>query len=165
MSDAIKKLHDYLAMSPSVVYPEDVLAYLPAIEDENAKLRNEVDNLLDFEHLTSVAVAYAGCDECGEYKQTMLRLFAENAKLRDELDLMTEAVEALHSAPLEDQLVQALNVADKLRELVQRMWRLERFGCYGCRRECDAESCYASECKEAIEIEQEMRDLGIEVDE
>lgn len=50
---------------------------------ENAKLRNEVDNLLDSEHLTSVAVAYAGCDECGEYKQTMLRLFAENAKLRD----------------------------------------------------------------------------------
>lgn len=50
---------------------------------ENAKLRNEVDNLLDFEHLTSVAVAYAGCDECGEYKQTMLCLFAENAKLRE----------------------------------------------------------------------------------
>jgi hypothetical protein len=39
MSDAIKKLHDYLAKSPSVVYPEDVFAYLPAIEDENAKLR------------------------------------------------------------------------------------------------------------------------------
>lgn len=39
MSDAIKKLHDYLAKSPSVVYPEDVLAYLPAIEDENAKLQ------------------------------------------------------------------------------------------------------------------------------
>lgn len=50
---------------------------------ENAKLRNEVDNLLDFEHLTSVAVAYAGCDECGEYKQTMLRLFTESAKLRE----------------------------------------------------------------------------------
>lgn len=39
MSDAIKKLHDYLAKSPSVVYPEDVLAYLSAIEAENAKLR------------------------------------------------------------------------------------------------------------------------------
>lgn len=42
MSDVIKKLHDYLAKSPSVVYPEDVLAYLPAIEDENAKLRELV---------------------------------------------------------------------------------------------------------------------------
>ena len=45
MSDAIKKLHDYLAMSPSVVYPEDVLAYLPAIEDENAKLRELVRDM------------------------------------------------------------------------------------------------------------------------
>lgn len=43
MSDAIKKLHDYLAKSPSVVYPEDVLAYLPAIEDENAKLLEHID--------------------------------------------------------------------------------------------------------------------------
>lgn len=94
----------------------------------------------------------------------VLELEAKNAKLWDELDRMTEAVEALHSAPLEDQLVQALNVADKLRKLAQRMWRLERFGCYGCRQECDAESCYASECKEAIEIEQEMRNLGMEVD-
>jgi len=57
---------------------------------ENAKLRNEVDNLLDFEHLTSVAVAYAGCDECGEYKQTMLRLFAENDKLRKMLSELYE---------------------------------------------------------------------------
>ena len=51
----------------------------------------------------------------------------------------------------------------KLRKLAQRMWRLERFGCYGCRKECDAESCYANDCKEAIEIEQEMHELGIEV--
>ena len=60
-----------------------LLSMYEKLESENAKLRNEVDNLLDFEHLTSVAVAYAGCDECGEYKQTMLRLFAENAKLRE----------------------------------------------------------------------------------
>lgn len=40
MSDAIKELHDYLAESPSVVYPQDVLEYLPAIEAENAKLRD-----------------------------------------------------------------------------------------------------------------------------
>ena len=47
MSDAIKELHDYLAKSPSVVYPEDVLAYLPAIEAENAKLRERAVNLLN----------------------------------------------------------------------------------------------------------------------
>lgn len=45
MSDAIKKLHDYLAKSPSVVYPEDVLAYLPAIEAENVALRELVRGL------------------------------------------------------------------------------------------------------------------------
>ena len=44
MSDAIKKLHDYLAKSPSVIYPEDVLAYLPAIEDENARLLEIIRN-------------------------------------------------------------------------------------------------------------------------
>lgn len=46
MSDALKKLHDYLAKSPSVIYPEDVLAYLPAIEAENAKLRKENKRLI-----------------------------------------------------------------------------------------------------------------------
>ena len=46
MSDAIKRLHDYLAKSPSVVYPEDVLAYLPAIEAENAKLRELLQRAL-----------------------------------------------------------------------------------------------------------------------
>lgn len=70
------------------------MAYIEAerevdrLQAENAKLRNEVNNLLDFEHLTSVAVAYAGCDECGEYKQTMLRLFAENDKLRELVDIL-----------------------------------------------------------------------------
>ena len=38
MSDAIKKLHDYLAMSPSVVYPEDVLEFLPAIKDRRYRI-------------------------------------------------------------------------------------------------------------------------------
>ena len=47
MSDAIKKLHDYLAMSPSVVYPEDVLEFLPAIKAENAKLRELVQYICD----------------------------------------------------------------------------------------------------------------------
>lgn len=45
--DAIKELHDYLAKSPSVVYPEDVLAYLPAIEAENAELREELARARD----------------------------------------------------------------------------------------------------------------------
>lgn len=45
MSDAIRELHEYLAKSPSVVYPEDVLAYLHAIEAESAALERRIDEL------------------------------------------------------------------------------------------------------------------------
>ena len=45
MSDAIKALRDYLSKSPSVVYPQDVLEYLPAIEEENAQLRELVKRM------------------------------------------------------------------------------------------------------------------------
>ena len=72
-------------------------------------------------------------------------------------------MELIQSSVLRD-IADMLDENKKLRKLAQRMWRLERFGCYGCRQECDADSCYASECKESIEIEQEMRDFGIEVD-
>lgn len=66
MSNAIKELHDYLAKSPSVVYPEDVLAYLPAIEDENAKLRE----LLDF----ALPIAmYAASTEEGDRIRELMR--------------------------------------------------------------------------------------------
>jgi len=47
MSDAIKALRDYLSKSPSVVYPQDVLEYLPAIEAENAKLRERCAKTLE----------------------------------------------------------------------------------------------------------------------
>jgi hypothetical protein len=70
VSDAIKKLHDYLAMSPSVVYPEDVLEYLPAIDDENSKLRELLLDCWEFSHLMHrrMAARYyelglIGCDE------------------------------------------------------------------------------------------------------
>lgn len=70
MSDAIKKLHDYLAMSPSVVYPEDALAYLPAIEAENAKLLEERDMYRDLvDHMVHPDIPD--------------QLAAENAKLRE----------------------------------------------------------------------------------
>ena len=54
-------------------------------------------------------------DELSDALQTCR---AENAKLRDDLDQMTEAVVALHSAPLEDQLLQALNENAKLRDFL-----------------------------------------------
>lgn len=68
MSDAIKKLYDYLAKSPSVIYPEDVLAYLSAIEAENAKLRGLMADLLPFAYIgMEDACPTSGCflfEEC-----------------------------------------------------------------------------------------------------
>ena len=59
MSDAIRELRDYLAKSPSVIYPEDVLEYLPAIEAENAKLRELMLCLL-----TCASDSDGVCDRC-----------------------------------------------------------------------------------------------------
>lgn len=39
MSKELKQLHDYLAKSPSVVFPQDVLELLKPVEDENERLR------------------------------------------------------------------------------------------------------------------------------
>lgn len=106
------------------------------LEAENAELRNKVDNLLDFEHLTSVAVAYAGCDECGEYKQTMLRLFAENAELRK----MVEDLHALAESVLPERKSDYITI-------------------------CSVESCIDYYSRTMPAIEQRMRELGVEVDE
>ncbi len=72
MSDAIKKLHDYLAKSPSVVYPVDVLEFLPAIKAENDKLVIK----LNTEHIVRLNVE------------------AENARLRE---LIADVRDALHA--------------------------------------------------------------------
>lgn len=48
MSEPIKTLRHFLAKSPSVIYPEDVLEYLPAIEAENAALRELLHEALLF---------------------------------------------------------------------------------------------------------------------
>ena len=85
MSDAIKKLHDYLAKSPSVVYPEDVLEYLPAIEAENARLREEIHWLKrgDVLHvLTDQELAEQQKRE-REMQASITALDEENAKLRE----------------------------------------------------------------------------------
>lgn len=39
MSKAIDELEEFLAISPSVVFPQDVYDYLPAIKAENKRLR------------------------------------------------------------------------------------------------------------------------------
>lgn len=90
MSNAIKKLHDYLAMSPSVVYPEDVLAYLPAIEDENAKLRLQIHWLKKGDVYAYEAGYHNGAtnyelDHCPSCKNIadLQDALDENAKLRE----------------------------------------------------------------------------------
>ena len=133
----------------------DKAVQIARLKAENAKLRNEVDNLLDFEHLTSVAVAYAGCDECGEYKQTMLCLFAENAKLRTQLADVTESVGRVEGR------------CAKLRKLVRKVLQFERAGCERCpyASTCDVDCLYESDCPMRKDIEQDMRELGVEVTE
>lgn len=66
MSDAIENLYDYLAKSPSVIYPEDALAYLPAIEVENAKLRELLDYALPI-------AMYAASTEEGDRIRELMR--------------------------------------------------------------------------------------------
>lgn len=47
MSQAIKDLKDFLTKSPSVVFPDEVLEYVDAIESENKKLRELVQYICD----------------------------------------------------------------------------------------------------------------------
>lgn len=47
---------------------------------------------------------------------------SENAKLREEIDRLIQAIEDLHDVSLEDRLVQLENENSKLRDLVQELW-------------------------------------------
>ena len=54
----------------------------------------------------------------------------------------------------------------KLRNLVQMFSKFERNGCHECPMEedCKVLCVYDGDCGMAVEIDEEMRDLGIEVD-
>ncbi|MBR3318738.1 MAG: hypothetical protein IKG21_13050 [Atopobiaceae bacterium] len=54
----------------------------------------------------------------------------------------------------------------ELRELIQKVWKWEKNGCHKCPLEsdCEADSVYDGDCGMAVEIEKEMRKLGIEVE-
>ena len=54
----------------------------------------------------------------------------------------------------------------RMRELIQKAWKWEKNGCYECplERDCKADSVYDGDCGMAVEIEKEMRELGIEVE-
>lgn len=125
MSAAIKKLHDYLAKSPSVVYPEDVLAYLPAIEAENAQLRELVALWIVIDkHMSLCATTDCGqCpvrEECGEsvYLEGLLGIDPKGLNWRVQ-ERMAETTD-----------VQVENA--KLRELVRDMWSSYCYANSGC---------------------------------
>ena len=68
MSDAIKALRDYLSKSPSMIYPQDVLEYLPAIEQE-----------FESEHALVVTLQRDG----ELLRESSIKLRKDNAKLRE----------------------------------------------------------------------------------
>lgn len=87
MSYAIKKIRDYLAKSPSVIYPEDVLKYLPAIEAENAKLR---EMLRDYKRGHNDGYAEAMSD-AGLEQQTLHDLYYAEGYSDGHTDAWAEA--------------------------------------------------------------------------
>ena len=135
MSDAIKELHDYLAESPSVVYPQDVLEYLPAIEAENAKLR------------TSIGIR----ETC-------------NARLREDLEDQEGYDQMLRDRLRQQTELCVKAEADnaKLRELVTDMYRCSD-PCNDCQHYSGSNTGYY--CGLGIGWKaRRMRELGIEVD-
>ena len=61
MSIAIDRLKGFLSASPSVIFPQDAFEYIPAIEAENAKLRELANG---YEALTATLCNERGCDGC-----------------------------------------------------------------------------------------------------
>ncbi len=61
-----------------------VNAMIDAIEDENKKMQNLIDYLMDSEYLANVAASKMGCDECGRYKGDLVDAITENVQLRNE---------------------------------------------------------------------------------
>jgi len=124
VSDAIKKLHDYLAMSPSVVYPEDVLAYLSAIEDENAKLRLQIHWIKKGDIYAYEAGYHDGAtnyelDHCPSCKNIadLQDALDENAKLRELVrDMWLQLLNAYDRKEVDE-------FADRMRELSMEVVR------------------------------------------
>ena len=109
-----------------------------------------------------------------EAEREVKRLEAENAELREQIETLVMYVESDgtrywvdddgnqhfdHSATVKDD-------ADKLRELVRNVEHYERFGCQGCpnARGCTAPMLYDERCSMRQEIDNDKRELGIEVD-
>jgi ribonuclease HI len=82
-------------------------------------------------------------------RERIMELEAENAKLREDNDRLIQAIEDLHNVSLEDELVQLENENAKLRELLQRTW----------------DAFHDATAREFVSVKNELRELGVEVDE
>lgn len=102
-------------------------------------------------------------------------LLAENAKLREERDEFKALFELkdtqFNNVLSSVEMIKAENARQimgenaRMRELIQKAWKWEKNGCYECplERDCKEDSVYDGDCGMAVEIEKEMRELGIEV--
>ena len=64
MSDATKRMRDFLTKSPSVVFPDEVLELFIPVEEENAKLLGLLEAVLQCAGETK---RDKGCDACPMY--------------------------------------------------------------------------------------------------
>lgn len=66
--------------------------YAVSLANENTKLQNQIDYLMDSEHLETVATFAMGCDECGKYKMDLSDAITENVQLCTENDKLRELI-------------------------------------------------------------------------
>lgn len=66
--------------------------YAISLVDENTKLQNQIDYLMDSEHLETIATFAMGCDECGKYKMDLSDAITENVQLYTENDKLRKLV-------------------------------------------------------------------------
>ena len=112
---------------------------------ENAKLQNQIDYLMDSEHLETVATFAMGCDECGRYKMDLFDAIAENVRLCNENAKLRELVRDMYSC------ISHANEADWFH------FERDKSGC-GMSCTVNGESCGL------CAVADRMRELGIEVD-
>jgi hypothetical protein len=101
MSNAVQALKDFLTVSPSVVFPDEVLELLGPVEDENAKLLNEVANMYrEMQGVLDMSSDTVWVDKFGT--------------LRDHMDAHMESMRELGIQPPDyDQRMRELGLAEE----------------------------------------------------
>lgn len=79
MSKAMQALKNFLTVSPSVVYPDEVLELLQPVEDENDELRKLAEEMYPVAKAYTTIAKQLGCvdDVTYEWEMRMLKLGIE----------------------------------------------------------------------------------------